>query len=414
MKISCQQRFQNQRGFSLVELLVAMAITIIVMAAAMMMFIKSLDTNDMTMLIAEMQANARAGTNALAQDINQAGTGINWGGYTLASGGGAENFGNNATYMNPNNFYTVPASAGPPATPATNVMYGITPVDGGGPAIKGPANNGTGTPVQMDGINLVYADPILSSHDPTVSNWTTPPAPGPTVADAGANITITMPNGMLPAVNDNNSGIRIGDVLTLGNSVVGVVSNVTPGPPAVIMLSPGDPYNLNQFGLSGSVRSLSSTFPTTGGAYPNPVSVMRLYVITYFLQGLDAAGNPVTKANVPAQAVDFRLMRQVNQQAATIVAEHINYLQFSYDLGDSTCLATAPMSHIPDAVEPTACGIPTAKPAYDKIRTVYINLGARSAKPDKRGVYYQTTVNTVVGPRSLSYNNTYPPDKTGP
>ncbi|SRR5713101_5521925 len=408
MKTPCQQRFQNQRGFSLVELLVAMAITIIVMAAAMMMFMKSLDTNDMTMLMAEMQANARAGTNALAQDINQAGTGIAWGGFTLPSGGGAENFGNNATYMNPNNFYTVPASAGPPATPATNVMYGITPVDGGGPAIAGPANNGTGIAVQMDGINLVYADPILSSSDPTVSNWTTPPAPGPSVADNGANITITMPNGMLPAVNDNNSGIRIGDVLTLNNSVVGVVSNIAPGPPAVITLSPGDPYNINQFGLSGSVRSLS-----TGGVYPNPVNVMRLLVITYFLQGIDALGNPVTKANAPT-AVDFRLMRQVNQQAASIVAEHINYLQFSYDLGDSTCAVTAPMSHIPDAVEPTACGIPTAKPAYDKIRTVYINLAARSAKPDKRGVYYQTTVNTTVGPRSLSYNNTYPPDKTGP
>ncbi|HTD21271.1 MAG TPA: prepilin-type N-terminal cleavage/methylation domain-containing protein [Terriglobales bacterium] len=406
MKTSCQQRFRNQRGFSLVELLVAMAITIIVMAAAMMMFMKSLDTNDMTMLIAEMQANARAGTNALAQDINQAGTGIAWGGYTLAQGP-AENFGNNATYMNPNNFYTVPASAGPPATPATNVMYGITPVDGGGPAIAGPANNGAGAPVQMDGINLVYADPVLSSSDPTVSNWTTPPAPGPAVADAGANITITMPNGMLPAVNDNNSGIRIGDVLTLNNSVVGVVSNVAPGPPAIITLSPGDPYNINQFGpvgagTPGSVRSLAP--------YPISVNVMRLYVITYFLQGIDAAGNPVTKA-AAATAVDFRLMRQVNQQAATIVAEHINYLQFSYDLGDPSCLTTAPMSHIPNAVEPTACGIPTAKPAYDKIRTVYINLGARSAKPDKRGVYYQTTVNTTVGPRSLSYNNTYPADK---
>jgi len=406
MKISYRQHFRKiQQGFSLVELLIAMAVTIIVLVGAMMMLMKSLDTNDTTMLMDEMQANARAGTNALAQDINQAGTGIAWGGYTLASGGTAENFGNNANYLTPNTFYTVPASAGPPATPATNVMYGITPVDGGGPAIAGPQNKGTGAPTQMDGINLVYIDPILSSPDPTISNWNTPPAPGPTVADAGANVTITMPAGMLPAVNDANSGIRIGDVLALNNSVIGVVSNVAPGPPAVITLSPGDPYNINQFGLAGSVRSLA-----TGGVYPNPVTVMRLLVITYFLQGIDGLGNPVTRVNA-ATAVDFRLMRQVNQQAATVVAEHINYLQFAYDLGDPSCLAGAPMSHIPNAVEPVTCGIPAAKPAYDKIRSVYINLGARSATPDKHGVYYQTTINTSVGPRSLSYNNTYPPDK---
>jgi hypothetical protein len=135
------------------------------------------------------------------------------------------------------------------------------------------------------------------------------------------------------------------------------------------------------------------------------MTIMPLNVITYFLQGLDGNGNPL---NLPASgAVDYRLMRQLNGQTATIVAEHIDYLQFFYDLGDPSC-TTVPLSHIPDAQEP-ACGSNPAGPAYGLIRTVYVNVAARSERPDKRGQYNHATINTAIGPRSLAFRNTYPP-----
>jgi prepilin-type N-terminal cleavage/methylation domain-containing protein len=414
MRISNQQRLQKDRkGFSLVELLVAMAITLIVLGVTVTMFLKSMDTNDVTLLNTEMQANARAGANALALDISQAGTGVPWGGLTLPSGGGAavENLGVDPNYVSSTNFYTIPFNAipAPTGTPAHTVMFGITPINSGGPPIAGPTNNGTAT-TTMDAINLVYADPIWSSHDPTISNWTTTFAAS--IQDAGNTVVITMPAGMLPAMNDPNSGLHLGDVVMLtasgGQEAAGTVSAFDPIG-LTITLTPGvnDPYNLNQFapGIASTVRTLE----TGPGVYP-PTQVMRLNVITYYLQGVDAnTGAPVTLANA-AKTNDFRLIRRINQQPESIVAEHVNYLQFAYDLGDPSCTVTDKLSHIPDAVEP-ACGGGASSPAYDKIRNVYINLAARSAKPDKRGVYYQTTINTSVAPRSLSYNNIYPADK---
>jgi prepilin-type N-terminal cleavage/methylation domain-containing protein len=414
MRLSNQKRLQNDRkGFSLVELLVAMAITLIVLGVTVAMFLKSMDTNDVTLLNTEMQANARAGANALALDISQAGTGVPWGGLTLPSGGGAavENLGVDPNYVSSTNFYTIPFNPipAPLGTPAHTVMFGITPINAGGPPIAGPTNNGTAT-TTMDAINMVYADPIWSSSDTTISNW--PKTFAASVQDVGNAVQITMPAGMLPAMNDPNSGLHLGDVLMLtagGHEAAGVVSAFDPIAQTITLTpSVNDPYNLNQFaaGIVSTVRTLESG----PGVYP-PTQVMRLNVITYYLQGVDPnTGAPVTLANAKSTN-DFRLIRRINQQPESIVAEHVNYLQFSYDLGDASCTVADKLSHIPDAVEP-ACGGGASSPAYDKIRNVYINLGARSAKPDKRGVYYQTTINTSVAPRSLSYNNIYPPDAT--
>lgn len=380
-------------GFSLIELLVAMAITLIVLGAALMMFVKSMDTNDLTSQMAEMQANARAGANLLAQDLNQAGTGIPWGGISLPSQGGAvqEVFAIDAAganYLVPNNFYNNAAG--------NRFMYGVTPDVGGGPTIGAQP---------MDGINIVYADPILSSTDPNISNW---PLTHPSAMNsAGSTTTITMPVGITPAVNNPNSGILVGDMIMVSNGTGQAVGMVTSAPgDGVIVLGPNDPFQLNQSGagMAGMVTSLGTTAAGTTTYDTTSITIMRLYSISYFLQPLSAAGAPLPLPG--AGAVDYRLMRQINSLPPSVVAEHVDYLRFSYDLADPTCPPTANMSHISNAQEPPTCG--AGGPAYDKIRTVYISLAARSGRPDRRNQYNHTTINTSIGPRSLSYHNTYP------
>lgn len=400
-KLKRAELHKPNSGFSLVELLVAMAITIIVLGAALMMFVKSTDTNDMTTQMAEAQANARAAANLISQDLSQAGTGIPWGGITLPSGGTSvpEVFATDtsgATYLAPNQFYTNAATG-------TRTMYGVTPDRSGGPALGAQT---------MDGINIVYADPILSSTDTRISNWplvTMASTPGPgqgTIGTTGGVTTITFPaGGMTPPVTDPNTGLQVGDVLLLSNGTGQAVGTVTAvAPPNTVQLAAGDAFVLNQTGFSGSVDSLGTT--AGGNTTYTGINVVRLYVVSYFLQPLGPANNPLPLPGTGA--VDYRLMRQVNSLAPTIVSEHIDFLQFYYDLADSTCAPTIALSHIPDAVEP-ACGSNPAGPAYANIRTVYIRLAARSARPDRRNQYSHVTINTSIGPRSLSFNNTYPP-----
>jgi hypothetical protein len=135
-----------------------------------------------------------------------------------------------------------------------------------------------------------------------------------------------------------------------------------------------------------------------------------LNVITYFLQAVQPDG--FTPIPLPAAgATDYRLMRQLNGQPPVPVAEHIDYLHFYYDLADSTAPPTTNLSHIPNAWEPAVGPNPTA-PAFGLIRTVYVNLAARTGLPDSHGQYAHATINTAIGPQSLSFRNTYPP--TGP
>ena len=387
---------KRKRGFSLVELMVAMAITMIVMGAALMMFVKATDTNDMTSQMTEMQANARVAANLISSDLSQAGTGLPWGGISLPSQGGAaaEVFATDssgAAYLVPNNFYNNPGTG-------ANSMYGVTPDYRGGPTIGGQP---------MDGINMVYADPLLSISNPAISNW---PQSHPTaMSSAGATTTITMPGTLVPPMNDPNAGVKVGDIMMVSNGTGQAVGTVTNVAANAMTLAPGDPFVLNQSatGMAGTIPSLGTIDVNGNATYiPGNITVMRLYVISYFLEPLD--GNNNRLALPGAGAVDYRLMRQINSLPPTIVAEHIDFFQFSYDLADPSCPSTANLSHIPDAVEP-ACGTSPAAPAYDRIRTVYLSLAARVPRPDRRGQYAHVTVNSAIGPRSLSYNNTYPP-----
>lgn len=401
MKFGNQRRHKKIGGFSLLELLVAMALTLIVLGAALMLFKNSMDTNNITTLRAEMQANARAAANSLTQDLNLTGIGMPWGGLGLPSGGaGAETLA--ATYVTPNAFFN-------------NTLYGITPGFQAGPL--------TGN-VQMDAITMVYQDPILSDTTQPGWNWTVNPAKS--MVSNGNSIILTLPTAanvvapqvpMNPPVNDPSYGLQIGDVLLIsgnGQQAAGVITQLS-ATKETVTFDPGDAFNINQFNLA-----YAGNIPTLGDAATNPrtysnadtFTVMRIYIVTYFLQPVDAQGNPLP-APPPAGNLnnkpDYRLMRQVNAHPPTVVAEHVDYLRFTYDIADPACQNAPYVAAVPDGRNPgTTCNGGVAFDAYAQIRSVSISLAARTAKPDKNGQYYRETVNTALSPRMLSYNNTYP------
>jgi len=389
------QSGRTQHGFSLVELLVAMAVTTIVLGAALLAFKKMTDAGAVVVQKVEMQASARVGINSIVRDLTQAGAGgYPFGGIALPTGNlpvsACDTSGN--CYLNP-------------GTLTQDVLYGVYPFPNQGPTVEGTT---------MDGISIVYVDQNLASTNippngafPSgQANWDTTATANNAIDNSGT--TLTLPNGLIPAVNDPVYGLKVGDVLWMNGqngNAVGEVTNFTTGNPPTVTFAGGDPLRLNQpttpppF-VAGAISSLANqTTPVTLPLTYPPLIVQRIFIVTYFIQPVDANNNPLAVANWGA-ATDYRLMRQVNAQPAIVVAEHIVNLKFSYDLFDT--VANAQTSNV--AAPATA---------FNQIRNVYVAVTARTARTpgalaaNNNLNYSYATLYTEVSPRNLSFKNIY-------
>src|ERR1700720_948184 len=77
------------RGFSLIELLVAVALGLTVLAATTQLFKKGMDASILVSQSSEMQQNVRATLNLVAKDVSMAGSGLPSGGLALPYGAGS-------------------------------------------------------------------------------------------------------------------------------------------------------------------------------------------------------------------------------------------------------------------------------------------------------------------------------------
>src|SRR5437879_12406372 len=78
-----------ERGFTLVELIVAMALGLMVLGAATAIFQSGMEATSLVVKRAEMQQNVRAGVNLIVKDVSMSGAGLRPGGLALPNGAGA-------------------------------------------------------------------------------------------------------------------------------------------------------------------------------------------------------------------------------------------------------------------------------------------------------------------------------------
>ena len=307
-----KMRAQNpQRGFTLLELMVSMALGLIVMAAMASLFKTGLNSAMLVTQRAEAQQNMRAAVDLMVRDLSLAGAGLPSGGIQLPTGIGNNGLsklacdqGGTCHVVN----HTYPANGA-----STNYLYGIIPgylngVEGGAaiPAAPAPAVN--------DSITVVYCDynfPLFQYN-------------GQFTNVNGSAMTLTPIAGNTPPAVNGAGGIQAGDlVMVSGGSAtaVGEVTNVTWNSgtsTGTFAFANGDPLNINQSGAqSGNLAFIANAV----GVGTN-VSVIRLYVITYYL-------------TVPGVGQTPRLMRQVNGLTPVPVADDIINLQFAYDTYNS-------------------------------------------------------------------------------
>ena len=315
----------SNRGFSLIELMIALGVGVLVLGAAVQLFTKSMTATWLVSQRAEMQEDSRAASNLLTKDISLAGAGLPSGGVALASGTAVSPiFGcsyNATCYLGAAGNASVKYPTQTVGASVIKYMYGVIPGCQAGitvNAAQGPT----------DTITVVYADSTFLLSDYTVAfnnpNGTavtfTLPAPAPNPLDLPINNTaVGLQAGDLVLFQDK-LGAGIG--ATTGYAV-GEVTNPLPlggGPSYVVTFANADPLLFNQTAAtSGDMAQIAAG---TGAV------ATRIWVITYYLKVLPdplgvGAGTPV-------------LMRQVNGRTPVPVAENVVNLQFTYDTYDTS------------------------------------------------------------------------------
>lgn len=349
-----------RRGFSLVELLVAIALGLMVIAAVANLFKTGLNALTLVTQRTETQQNMRAAVDLMVKDISMAGAGLPAGGIQLPSGGGST-----ASRFACDQAGTchVPAFN----YPNNNYMYGIIPGFN-----NGVENNAVVTaappPIVNDSITVIYADYNFPLWEYDINF--------PTPGNGGAIALVPNPAFVpAPPLITAAGGIKVGDLIMLSNSLGTVVGEVTNLDAGSITFADADALNINQNGAAqNNIKSISTGANTV--AY-------RLFAVTYYL-------------TVPANGETPRLMRQVNGLDPVPVADNIINLQFAYDTYNQTSGAL-------DANQSDPLGTGESPNLIQKINVVVMGQSMVKNGNKSQNMYLATSVSA----RNMAFRNRY-------
>jgi prepilin-type N-terminal cleavage/methylation domain-containing protein len=372
------RRKKREGGFSLLEMVVAMALGTIVLGAAVSIYIQGVNATWTVSQRAELQQDFRAASNLLTKDLSLAGAGLGQGASiqlptsaTLPLYGCAQTTG--TCYINSGAGETYPVQG------TTPYLYGLLPGYQEGPTVNTMAT---------DIVTVVYTDPTfaLDCYTASVTNSTTVTFTLPGTLSCTLPTNISTPQ----AVNDAGVGLTAGDLVWFTFGTSNVVAEVTTAATSggVVVFASGDKLKMNQ--ASSAARSLASkTTGTTGTAE-------RILVITYYL---DSSVTPT------------RLMRQVSGHTPMPVAENVVYLNFTYDLFNTTTTTAAVGCPNPGAITP-ACANGSSSGLFPnqitKINIMHMDMDSSvNGSGFAQKGYSRMDLQTSVSARNLTYVNNY-------
>jgi hypothetical protein len=344
----------SERGFSLIELMIASLITMVVMGVAFRTFADALSLNAAVTQMADSSQNLRAGTNLLVRDLIEAGRNIQIGGIAIPSGAGSSAIHRPGPY----------ASLTFDNTTATTLSV-LTTGEAKGPNIDGQTT---------DVITIVLDDPFL---DRLTIFPSTNVTNVPKLSPDGSSFNVGPSAAWIQG--DPSSGIapiRVGDLIYFLNNG-STIQTVTKVDATNVYFESGDPFNFNQAGAAaGNITQMLGA----------QMDIRRVLMFTYFVKE--------EEPGVP------RLMRQLNFFPAQALAGVIEDLQLSYDIVDGTYNPVA-VAELPY----TANGVTYAA---NQIRKVNVHVGVRSETINpKTKDYLRNHLSTVVSIRNLAYVDRY-------
>jgi len=384
-------------GFTLIELMIAMAVTMILLYAAVMAFRDASLTNQLVTQNSDMADNLRTGLNLIQTDLQQAGSGIPTGGIPLP-------FTSNNSTTSPCG--TTPALVRPKLNglttfpPCNSTLPAVEPGNAMGPFITAP-DASTGLPTNQssytDEITVVYADNLGLDARPINAQATTNPAnpgcPNGKLSLSGTTLTAVFDGttlnsqGNYNCVNFLKNGItvNVGDLIMFSNSYGEALLAVTNVNGQTLTFAKGDSFGLNgRTENGGTINYLQANgCGGTNTCFAN-TSATRVWMVSYYL---DNTSSPPY----------IRLVRRVGLNPATPVGETLENLQFTYNFvdgnGNPANQATVP-----------------AGDSESQIMLVNVFLGARSSYQVHEGIhtfYSRDNLMTQVSIRSNAYTNQY-------
>jgi prepilin-type N-terminal cleavage/methylation domain-containing protein len=379
----------NIAGFTLIEMLVSMAVTMVLLYTVVQLFITATNSNTVVVQAADMTDNLRASLNLMEQDLQQTGSGIPTGGISYPftpNGGGC------ATHAGVNRPVASVQGVAMITFPTCNsTIPAIEPGNENGPPITAPdASAGTVQNASSitDEITLMYQDNTLQLNNLQVNGTQCPH--GSVTVSAGVPTVTFDTNCLNLSTSLSTLGITVnpGDLIMLqnanGNTLLTVTSVSLSG--NSLTFGSGDPFDLNRTSETGGTLNQLATSGCTNGSnacFPG-MTATRVWMISYYLD--DWSAPPYV-----------RLIRQVNFNGGTPVGETLENLQFTYNFVDGV---TNPSNQ---------ATVPTGN-SESQIRSVNVYLAARSSYQGHQGNTHNFARNnlmTQVSLRSMAYVNRY-------
>lgn len=282
---------KSEQGFSLLELLIVLAMMVVVTGAVLGLLRDSMKTSHAAMELTDAQESARTAHEYISRDLVNTGDGLN----SINNIRVPQTFVSNYLTQNPVTNPATPGIVSLGLITADNNVPANTPVLGTTPAV-----NVRATPVLTDRIT------ILQMERPEVFTPITLAAGALTPADGKAVVS--------PA--DINR-FSVGEIYFITSAVGGIFATITGrqgvgSPTPTLEFGAGDAFGLNSLGAGGQLDVI------TAGA-TLPISICRMKVIHYYI---DSNG---------------LLMRRVfgvrnSGFNESVIAEHVVSLQFRYFL----------------------------------------------------------------------------------
>ncbi len=346
-----QNKLNTQKGFSLLEVTVVMAVMMVVMGAAFSLLRGSIITANANYELTDAQQSVRNSQEYMNRDI-------------LMIGDGLKSIGN--TYI----------------TTSFTTSY---------------LTSELASVIDSGGTGYVSVGPVYSDFDVPAGVAVQNTTPATTVLEHSDRLTMMAVDRSFTTVDalwsDYNTGsiyiepvsvadFSVGEIyfLTNGSSATFVTVTNTDAATGEIRFANGDPYNLNVTGWTGGMASVSYW-----GS--QPLSAMRVQLIHYFV---DAEGRLIRRA-FGVKGAGF---------ADSIVAEHIVDLKFKYTLNPTTTgtlLFDQPITSLDTAQQRAA------------VRMIEPLVIAETAYPLQDGQKHRVESITQIATRNMQYSESAVP-----
>ena len=376
--LACRTSLGDTAGFSMVELIVSMGITVMVLGSATMAMNQAMRLNETAMLTSNMNNTLRIGMDMIVRDMLQVGEGLPTGHVILTPSG----VGSVRINM-----------PGPPGTALQNGaadvdLNAVNPGTGLGPVING---------VATDIISVLTSDntftdmPLIALTDTSFDVAATSPSTGQSINIASG------PDRLIP-----------GQLVMLEKGATTTLVEITAINTASrrVTFANSDSLKLNQTGAAGgNVSALRATMPPDAPPVPPatpiiPTSATRIRMISYYLDNTDPTRPRLVRRINNGDPITF------DNTLGTAVAMDIENLQFSFDMADGL---TNPSGVRFTAADVDGTGACAPNPCNaNQIRKINIVLTGRTRQSAQlQGNRFRNTLTSQVSLRGMAFVDEY-------